>query len=263
MAMTKPYQKSKLSMIHRHIRTRFRGEAPTIEFIRNLDMAGATMLDIGANHGDIGIYISRAAGPDGRMISFEAQPELGPHLERVKRQFGLDNMTLVNQGLSSTEGVLTMHRPKVGSGGATVEELNVSDGSGDTIEIPVTTLDTILPELGVEKVSFIKCDVEGHELEVFRGGLEMLVRDKPVLLFESHDSELADGKLYEFLTELGYDGYFFFVTPKDRKSLLHTRRGHFVRFEERGDYPHEKPGVQHRNYFFVPSGTTPEAYLKG
>ena len=260
--MGEPYKKSKLSMIHRHLRTRFRGEAPTIRFIRHLDMSGSTMLDIGANHGDIGIYISRAAGPDGRLVSFEAQPELGPHLERVKRQFGLDNMTLINQGLSSAEGTLTMRRPKVGSGGATVEMLNVSGDDGDTLEIPMTTLDKILPELGVERVSFIKCDVEGHELEVFRGGRDMLARDKPVLVFESHDSELADGSLYEFLAGLGYDGYFFFVTPEDRKSLFHTTRGRFVRFEDREDYPHEKPGIRHRNYFFVPAGTTPDAYQR-
>lgn len=260
--MAKPYKKSKLSMINRHLRTRFRGEAPTIHFIRHLDMAGSTMLDIGANHGDIGIYISRAAGPDGRMISFEAQPELGPHLETVKRQFSLDNMTLVNKGLSSAEGLLTMRRPKVGSGGATVEDLNVIDGSGDVLEIPVTTLDKILPELGVSKVSFIKCDVEGHELEVFRGGRETLTRDKPVLVFESHDSELVDGALNSFLAELGYDGFFYYVTPEDRRSLLHTRRGHFVRFEDRESYPHEKPGTHHRNYFFVPAGTTPDAYQR-
>ncbi len=256
------YKKSKLSMVHRHLRTRFRGEAPTIRFIRRLNMDGATMLDIGANHGDVGIYISRAAGREGRMISFEAQPELGPHLENVKRQFSLDNQTIVNQGLSSTEGTLTMRRPKVGSGGATVEDLNQEGDSADRLEIPVTTLDKVLPELGVDKVSFIKCDVEGHELEVFRGGAGMLARDKPILVFESHDSELADGALHGFLTELGYDGYFFFVTPEDRKSLFHTARGNYVRFEDREQYPHEKPGTHHRNYFFVPAGTTPDAYQR-
>ncbi len=260
--MDAPYKKSKLSMIHRSLRTRFRGEAPTVKFIRQLNRPGTTMLDIGANHGDIGIFISRAAGADGRLVSFEAQPELGPHLENVKRQFGLQNQTIINQGLSSEPGTLTMRRRKIGDGGATVADLNPSEDPGDTLSIPMTTLDTILPELGVEHVSFIKCDVEGHELEVFRGGREMLTRDHPVLVFESHDSELEDNRLYDFLTELGYEGYFFFVTQEDRKSLLHTARGRFVHFEDRRDYPHEKPGMQHRNYFFVRAGTVPEDYQR-
>ncbi len=256
------YGQSKLNMIHRRLRTRFKSEAPTIRFIRHLDMAGATMLDIGANHGDIGIYISRATGPQGRLISFEAQPELGPHLENVKRQFGLANQTIINKGLSSSEGTLTMRRSKVGSGGATVETLNLSDDVSDSLEIPMTTLDKVLGELEVDKVSFIKCDVEGHELEVFRGGREMLSRDKPVLLFESHDSELEDGALEEFMSRLGYEGWFFFVAPEDHKSLFRKCKGHYVRFEDRADYPHVKPGIRHRNYVFVPAGTTPEQYQR-
>jgi FkbM family methyltransferase len=261
--MDAPYRKSKLNMIQRALRTRFRGEAPTVKFIRQLNRPGTTMLDIGANHGDVGIYISRAAGPDGRVFSFEAQPELGPHLENVKRQFRLDNQTIINQGLSSEPGTLTMRRKKIGDGGATVTNAEKPDADDSlVVSIPMTTLDTILPELGVEHVSFIKCDVEGHELEVFRGGREMLLRDHPVLVFESHDSEIEDNRLYDFLTELGYEGYFFFVTQEDRKSLLHTTRGRYVRFEDRKDYPHEKPGMQHRNYFFVRAGTVPEDYQR-
>lgn len=254
------YRKSKLGMIHRSLRTRFKGEAPTIRFIRHLDVAGKTMLDIGANHGDVGIYISRAAGPDGRLISFEAQPELGPHLENVKRQFGLSNQTIVKQGLSSKPGTLRMQRPKVGSGGATVEGLNVASGNNEVIEIEVTTLDDILPALGVDEVSFIKCDVEGHELEVFRGGREMLARDKPVLVFEGHDSELANGEMEAFLGELGYSGWFFYVSPEDHKSIFTKARGEYVPYRDRLDYAHVKPGILHRNYVFVPDGSHPDDY---
>ena len=60
-------------------------------------VAGRTVIDIGANKGVFSIYMSRAAGPDGMLIAFEAQPELGDHLRAVKQAFGLDNMTLVNQ----------------------------------------------------------------------------------------------------------------------------------------------------------------------
>ncbi len=207
------------------------------------------MLDIGANKGVFSIYMSRAAGPDGRLIAFEAQPELGRHLIDVKESFGLDNMTFVNQGLSSEVGTLTMHRSEAGSGGASFEF-----GHGDdleTIEIPVIRLDDYVAENDIGTVSFIKCDVEGHELPVFKGGEQLLRRDMPTLLFECHMAEAQDGELFNYLTGLGYDGWFFHVTPEDHKSLFRKTRGTWEHFSEYANVSHVRPNVQHRNYVFV------------
>ena len=100
----------KLHMVHRCWRLRFKSEVPSIQYVREAKLAGTTVIDIGANKGVFSIYMSRAAGPEGRLIAFEAQPELGDHLSDVKQSFRLNNMTLVNQGLSSRAGVLTMRR---------------------------------------------------------------------------------------------------------------------------------------------------------
>ena len=106
-------------------------------------------------------------------------------------------------------------------------------------------------------MSFIKCDVEGHELEVFRGAEALLARDKPTLLFECHDDEADRGDLFEYLIGLGYDGYFFYVTRDDHKSLFNKGRGQFVPFDQRKSYPHVHPSVRHRNFIFVDRGSTP------
>ena len=58
----------------------------------------------------------------------------------------------------------------------------------------------------------IKCDVEGHELEVFRGGERLLRAQRPILVFECearhhrHDTPAA---VFAFLAGLGYEGRFF------------------------------------------------------
>jgi hypothetical protein len=212
-----------LHMRHRFWRCRFKSEAPSIRFILDSDFAGGTLLDVGANKGVFSYYMSRAAGPAGTVYAFEAQPELGPHLE----------------GETAGSGMASFHHG--GEGAVDLEE----------IEIPVTTLDEYLGEVGRPPVRFIKCDVEGHELEVFRGAEETLRRDGPQLLFECHHAEAEDGRLFDFLTGLGYDGTFFHVDPADHRSLLRRTRGRYVHFSEFGRYPYARPAVRHRNYLFA------------
>jgi FkbM family methyltransferase len=245
----------KLHMVHRCWRLRFKSEVPSIQYVRQADLAGRTVLDIGANKGVYSIYMSRAVGPSGKLVAFEAQPELGDHLRAVKHSFRLDNMSLVNQGLSSIAGVLTMRRTAAGSGMASFHN-DAAEGL-DEIDIPVIALDKYIEEHDLGPVDFIKCDVEGHELEVFRGAERMLLRDKPALLFECHDAEAENGELFRFLTGLGYDGYFFYVTPADHKSLFNKGRGQFIPYDQQASYKHVHPSVRHRNYVFVEKGTQP------
>jgi FkbM family methyltransferase len=245
----------KLHMLHRCWRLRFKSEVPSIQYLRELPLCGSTVLDIGANKGVFSVYLSRAVGPRGKLIAFEAQPELGAHLNAVKQSFRLDNMTLVNQGLSSAPGILTMRRSEAGSGMASFHKQ--ADDTLEEIEIPVIALDEYAEQNDIGPVRFIKCDVESHELPVFMGGERLLRRDCPTLLFECHDSEADSGELFSFLLQLGYDGFFFYVSPNDHAGLLHKGRGEFVHFSKRADYDHVRPNVKHRNYVFVRKGSKP------
>ena len=87
-------QSNKLRMIHRCWRYRFKSEVPSIRLVLGADLKGRTLLDIGANRGVYSIYMSRAAGVSGKLVSFEPQPELVEHLRSVKRRFRLKNMTI-------------------------------------------------------------------------------------------------------------------------------------------------------------------------
>lgn len=255
------YRENVLRTFYRCLRFRFKEEVSSIDLVRHLDLHGSTMLDIGANRGVYSVYMSRAAGPDGRLIAFEPQPELGPHLARVRRQFGLGNMEIVSMGLSSEPGSLELRRMKVGAGGATFEDLGTGLTSPDRFQVPVTTVDAYLAQNPGPPVSFIKCDVEGHELKVFAGARETLTRDAPLLLFEAHDEQLVDGELEALLDELGYEGFFYFVDPKDHASLWHKGRGEYVPFDQRSDYPHCRTTVSHRNYVFVRKGRSIRDYV--
>lgn len=251
----------RLHMQHRLLRCRFKSEAPSIRFLLESPLAGGTLVDIGANRGVFSYYMSRCAGAAGSVYAFEAQPELGPHLAAVARTFGLSNLHIINEGLSSQPGVLRMRRSGAGSGRASFDHGTADDL--EELDIPVTTLDLFFQEVEHDPIRFIKCDVEGHELEAFRGARGILRDERPVLLFECHHDEAVDGSLFAFLVSLGYDGVFFQVEPEDHRSLVRNTRGRYQHYSsfERCAYP--RPGVRHRNYIFMKDRERLERMLSG
>jgi hypothetical protein len=76
------------------------------------------------------------------------------------------------------------------------------------MDVPVERLD----DQGLSGVSFLKIDVEGHELPVLRGGDELLARDRPVLLVEIEQRHLGDqthvSDVVGHLTSRGYRCFF-------------------------------------------------------
>jgi FkbM family methyltransferase len=246
----------RLHMRHRLWRYRFTSEEwHNIYFLLRVGVPGTTMLDIGANRGVYSYYMSRKTGPDGQVFAFEAQPELGPHLNSLKETYRLDNLTVVNQGLSSSPRTLTMKRPRAGAGGSSFHD--ISEEEYEEIEVAVITLDHYLSTVEHGPISFIKCDVERHELDVFRGGEQTLKQFMPTLLFEGHDQFVATSGLFEYLVDLGYDGFFFFIDPADHARFIRKRSGRFIHFSEFQDYPYIRPGCIHRDYIFLKKGLRP------
>ncbi len=240
---------AKLHMRHRFWRYRYKSEVPDIRYVLESRLEGKTLLDIGANMGIYSYYLSRKAGPHGNVYAFEAQPELGNHLQSVKESFKLDNLHIVNKGLSSRSGILKMGRTKIGSGSASFNYK--PDNQLKEISVPVITLDEYFYKEAREVIHFIKCDVEGHEYQVLKGGEEILRRDAPILLLECHHTEASKGELFGYLEALGYDGFFYFVRPEDHLRYRYKDRGHYIRHTEFDRYEYNRPTVHHRNYIFT------------
>jgi len=251
----------KWRMRYRCWRYRFKSEVPSISFVRGAALRGRTLLDIGANRGIYSIYLSRAAGPNGRVIAFEPQPELKRHLEDIRASFVLSNLTIENLGLSSKAGELAMRRPSAGAGSAS---MHIDARAGwEELRVPVQRLDDYVARHASGPVHLIKCDVESHELEVFRGAEQTLRRDLPALIFECNHEIAGRGEMFGFLRELGYEGHFYFVSPEDHRSFLHKNRGFYVEASKFADYPCTRAGLDARNYLFLRRGLDPAAVHAG
>lgn len=79
-----------------------------------------------------------------------------------------------------------------------------------SFEVATRTVDTLFREVET-KISFIKCDVNYHELHFVRGALQTIRRWKPSMLLEvgtNPDKSIAS-KILNILSEEDYDAYYF------------------------------------------------------
>jgi FkbM family methyltransferase len=184
--------------------------ASAVESIR----PGATVIDVGAHKGAYLYWLRRAAGPAGRVLAFEPQPQLSEYLSRVAKQSGWKNVTVENLALSDRAGVLPLHIPTVAgrtSPGARLGRKHAEDRGrcNTSFDVPVTTLDAYLYDSGISRVDFLKVDAEGHELAVFQGAERTLRTWRPTILFECEGRLRDDGDVrpvFDFLRDLGYVG---------------------------------------------------------
>ena len=77
--------------------------------------------------------------------------------------------------------------------------------------VDVTTLDAYFSADEARRIRLLKCDAEGHELEVFKGARRLLADAGPCLLFECERRHRRSGsveEVFNFLQGLGYRGWF-------------------------------------------------------
>jgi FkbM family methyltransferase len=198
-------------LVYRAYRYRWKLDPAEIAFLRAHTGRGTTAIDIGAHKGGYTYWLAQGVGPRGRVIAFEPQPLLAGRLRDSLPWTG--RVAVENMGISDHCGALRLFVPGgKPSPGASFEKTDASPESGEQIEVPVSTLDTYLERHPGPGISIIKCDVEGHELRVFRGAEQTLRQAGPVLLFECEQRHHGDRDMrdvFAYLEGLGYQGYFF------------------------------------------------------
>ena len=94
------------------------------------------------------------------------------------------------------------------------------EGAVEQYTANLSTLDTLLADGRIDRPAFIKCDVEGAETMVFRGGRSLLDRaDAPIILYEA-DTKSAAGfgqhiaDATRVLASYSHADYAFYAVPK-------------------------------------------------
>jgi FkbM family methyltransferase len=202
-------QFQQLKWIYRALRYRFRLEPQEIRLVQRHLAAGDTAVDVGAHKGAYTWWMRRAVGKTGKVYAFEPQPELARGLRELAARSGYANVVVENLGLSSASGRMMLHVPGGGSSpGASFEP---GRKGGRSFAVDVTTLDAYFAGDEARRIRLLKCDAEGHELEVFRGARRLLTEAGPCILFECERRHRSSGSVEEvfaYLQGLGYQGCF-------------------------------------------------------
>jgi FkbM family methyltransferase len=158
----------------------------------------AIAVDIGAN---LGIYTKIMLTRTRNVVCIEPNPECSNVLKRI---FG-KQVNVITGAASNRNADVVLRIPDAGVGYATVENNGSFSGAFKTIRVQAFKID----DLKLENVSFIKIDVEGHELSVLEGAVETLKKSQPAILLEAEERHRprAVATIREFLEPLGYQGY--------------------------------------------------------
>jgi FkbM family methyltransferase len=174
----------------------------TFDFLskRSLSFSG-TALDIGANIGNHSVYFLKHFKS---VHSFEPNPKVASML-----RLNADgrSISVYEFGLSNKNTSLTFAQNEGNLGSSFICEDDY-DKSSRLTKIEVRRLDD-LNDADFEKVSLMKIDVEGHELQVLEGAELLISKDRPIILFEQGSSDFIAGAsaVTLFLKNKGYKFY--------------------------------------------------------
>jgi FkbM family methyltransferase len=230
----------RLRYLYRAFKARYRDQSEELDASLAVIRQGDTVVDAGANKGAYLYWLRRAVGASGSVFAFEPQPTLASYLQDVCRTMNWSNVQMKATALSDKVGTAKLFVPgEKDSPGASLESA-AANNPGHAFDCPITTLDEQLAN--AERVSLLKVDVEGHELNLFRGAAQILKKHKPLIVFECEARHLTNHKpsdVFAYLQSLGYMGRFFSTTglrPLAEFSLTIHQKSGGDRFWDAKDY---------------------------
>ena len=163
---------------------------------------GMTFYDVGANIGFFSLMAARLVGSQGRVVSFEADPEIAGRLRENLARNQFVHAQVEQKAVWSESATVSFERvdpntsPDRGLGHIS------SDGSAPgSISVEAVSLDQYVASH--PPPDFLKCDVEGAEVAVFQGASQLFAGKRPILLVEMHSPENHRALLQKF-TGHGY-----------------------------------------------------------
>lgn len=163
----------------------FMGEyEPAItKIIGTLIEPGDVCLDIGGNIGWFTTLLQKKVGKNGEVHTFEPVPTTFEVLKKnVKSNNNSEVVRLNNFALGESEGEVNLHLfDNLSDGHASISDFGQTDFK--VYPCRVSTLNSYLKENKIENVKFVKVDVEGAELMMFKGATD-LFRQKVPPIFE-------------------------------------------------------------------------------
>lgn len=193
-----------------------------ISLLRKYIKKGDTVLDIGANIGYYAAILSNCVGNDGKVHCFEPDKTNFNHLEKATANY--KNIHILNKAVGPKTEKIKIYTSK---------ELNVDHRTyqpeeyDKVIEIDAVSIDDYLTggiePVKVQKVDFIKMDIQGFEMQAIKGMTKTLANNPHIKLiseFWPYGLSKAGSSVTEFFTFLQSLQFNCYLLEKDALSLL-------------------------------------------
>ncbi len=175
-----------------------------LRVVRRLIEPGQTVVDIGANVGFYTLQFARLVGAGGEVHAFEP---VAANRERLARNVALNNfvarVAINPEAVSANSGSADLSTtPARNSGWARI-------GDGGTV-VPTVAIDDYLDGKGIERVHFLKCDIEGHELAMLKGAARLLKAgriDRVMIEYAGHSLNPRGHSVREYVDLFDDYGY--------------------------------------------------------
>lgn len=176
---------------------------------------GMTCFDVGGNIGAVTTHLAKNVAPTGRVYAFEPVPALRARLDKNLARNGWDRVVSVHQcALSNATGEARLAVAAVDADNQGLASLVAagSDRLTGTLTVQTVTLDDFVAERRIDRIDFMKIDIQGAEILLLEGGRRTLAELRPDLVVEVSPADMAGiGKnsrdLLRALEGCGYQTY--------------------------------------------------------
>jgi FkbM family methyltransferase len=168
------------------------------------------LVDIGANQGEFSLFAAKRL-PQGRVYAFEPMNVFFDQLTENISLNRYSNIQTFHFGLSDQQGQVPIYLGKTGAGEheglGTIFQSQQRNRFIQNIELRI--FDDEAEHAKIEKIDFLKIDVEGAELMVLNGARKTLGKTRPVVMIEmNEDTYRAAGysgeDIKKFFREMNY-----------------------------------------------------------
>jgi FkbM family methyltransferase len=181
-----------------------------------------SVIDVGANIGRYTFKLSSIVGNNGIVYSFEPVSKIYLILISLIFMKDIKNIIPFNLALSDKSKFLHINVLETIKTVTNNFKFNTFTRSKVLKKGPPNTFALKLDDLKIsKKISFIKLDCEGVELEVLKGAKNLIKKFKPTLLVEFDGPRKYDEKMLKYLNSLGYKSIKFNFKSRNR-IFLHS-----------------------------------------
>lgn len=160
---------------------------------------GDVVIDAGAH---IGLFTLSIADRAGTIVAIEPEPKNLRALRYNIKLRNLDNVLIIEKALWNFRAKFPLYLGRTSLAHSLIQNL----ASSRSIEVDADTLDNIVFGIGLQKIDFVKLDIEGAEVEALEGAKQMLKRTSKIVVASYHlrDGVRTSNKIAQTLIHNGF-----------------------------------------------------------